>query len=68
VGHTNKLRAAGQQSVERLHVEMAVWINLNPTKLAAGGIAQHLPRNDVGVVLHHCRHNKVASTNVGPAP
>ena len=49
-------------------VELAVIGQRNPADLDASGGGQHLPRDDVGVMLHVGQHDRIASPQVGSTP
>ena len=49
-------------------VELAVGGERHPAQLDAALGGQHVPRHDVGVVLHVGEHDDVAALQVGAAP
>ena len=57
-------RAAGEVG----EVELAVGGERDPAQLDAALGGEHVPRHDVGVVLHVGEHDDVAGAEVGPAP
>ena len=59
---------AVEQLVEVGQVELAVGGERDPAHLDAALGGEHLPRHDVGVVLHVGEHDDVAVAEVGPAP
>ena len=60
------------RAVEQLgqvgQVELAVGGQRHPAQLDAALGGEHVPRHDVGVVLHVRQHDDVAALQVGPAP
>ena len=54
-----------EQPVEVVEVEPAVVVDRYPAKVDAALFGQHLPRDDVGVVLHLGQHDGVAGVQVG---
>ncbi len=54
------LRLLVEQPVELIHEELAVVVDGDHAQDRAGGVAEHLPRHDVGVVLHVGDENLVA--------
>ena len=61
-------RGAVEQRVEVREVEAEVGGERDPAQLDAAFGGEHLPRNDVGVVLHVREHDRVAGLQVGRAP
>ncbi len=59
---------AVEQPVEVGEVELAVGGERDPAQLDAALGGEHLPRHDVGVVLHVGEHDDVAGAEVGAAP
>jgi hypothetical protein len=57
-----------EEPVEVGEVELPVGGERHPTDLDAELVAQHLPRDDVGVVLHVGEHDDIAFAEVGAAP
>ena len=49
-----------EQLLESFEVEAAVVVDLEPLQHSAFALAQKMPGNDVGVVLHHRQNNLVA--------
>ncbi len=70
VGHGGEREHLGavEELVEVGEVELAVGGERHPADLDAALVAQHLPRHDVGVVLHVGEHDDVALAEVGAAP
>ena len=62
-----ELRAV-EQLVERREVEAEVGRERDPAQLDAAFGGEHLPRHDVGVVLHVREHDRVAGLQVGARP
>ena len=57
-----------EQLVEVGEVELAVGGERHPPQLDAELGGEHVPRHDVGVVLHVREHHDVAGVQVGPTP
>ena len=66
-GEGKELRPV-EQTVEVAEIELAIVGDGDPTDLEARLGGQHLPRDDVGVVLHDREHDGVAWAEVGPTP
>ena len=60
--------APSSSAVEVGEVELAVGGQRDPAQLDAPLGGEHVPRHDVGVVLHVGEHDDVAGAEVGPAP
>jgi hypothetical protein len=57
-----------EHPVEVVEDQTAVVVDGQPTQLDAPLGRQHVPRDDVGVVLHLGEHHHVATVEVGAAP
>jgi hypothetical protein len=60
--------SAVEQPIQRGDVELPVVGQRHPADLDALLRGDHLPRHDVGVVLHVREHHHIAGTKVGPTP
>ncbi len=60
------LGARADQRVERVQIDAAVIIDIEPFQHRALALAQEVPGHDVGVVLHHREHDLVARLHVQP--
>ena len=49
-------------------VEQAFIRNLNEAKRCPGALGEHLPRDEVAVMLHHGKDDFIAFTDVRAAP
>ena len=67
VDHTDE-SCALEGMMERLHVEREVLGDGHITQLNTPFLSEHLPRHDVGVVLHLRQNDGVALDEVGPTP
>ena len=69
VGEGDELHiAACQFGIERLQRQLAMVIDLEVAKLGGALAAEHLPGNDVRVVLHLGDQHRVARVEVRPRP
>ena len=57
-----------EQLVEVGEVELAIGREWHPPQLDAELGGEHVPRHDVGVVLHVGEHDDVAGAQVGTTP
>ena len=60
------LRARPDQRIERVEIDAAVIVDIEPFQHRALALAQEMPRHDVGVMLHHRKHDLVAGLDVEP--
>jgi hypothetical protein len=68
MAYGDELRAAGEQLLEGSQLEQAVGADRHEAELRPGALGQHLPGDEVGVVLHLGEHDEVAGGDVGRAP
>ena len=64
----DELGAGGEQALESHEVDFAARCDGCDDDLGAGALGDHLPRDDVGVVLEMGEQDLVAGLEVGPAP
>ena len=60
VGHTDKAGALIEQRLVGCHIQIAVVVHRNDAQDDAQPVAQHLPRHNVGMVLHNGEYHLVA--------
>ncbi|MNX78856.1 hypothetical protein D3C86_1104650 [compost metagenome] len=60
ISYSNQLRSFVNKVLIGVHIELPLIIHRNNTDLTAFFITEHLPRNNIGVVLH-CRNNNFIS-------
>ena len=70
VGHrcNGKHLGAVEQRVEICEIEAALVVEWDPTKFDANFRDKHVPRNDVGVVLHVTEHDDIAGRKICSSP
>ncbi len=59
---------AVEQEVEIREIELTVVGEADPADLEALLLGEHLPRNDVGMMLEQGEHDRIARSEVGAAP
>ena len=70
VGHGGDRQQLGpvEEAVQVAQVEATLGVDPDPAQLDPGLLGQHVPRDDVGVVLHLGQHDSVTGAQVGLAP
>ena len=69
MGEGHELHVArGQQRVEVVERDAPLVVDGEVLEARAGLLAEDLPRDDVGVVLHLGKHDRVALADIAPAP
>ena len=60
--------ARRQQPTVGINVQLAGIIDRDHTQRGAGPLRQHLPRDDVGMMLHYRDHNLITGVEIAAAP
>mmetsp|Transcript_74937 Transcript_74937/g.193395 ORF Transcript_74937/g.193395 Transcript_74937/m.193395 type:complete len:283 (-) Transcript_74937:553-1401(-) len=68
VGHGHQASALAEQALEVVAIEHAVWRQPRKEHLGALLLGDHLPRHEVGVVLHDRDDDLITLTDVGATP
>ena len=67
LGDGDDLRALGQRALERIQRERAVVGDIDPFQHRALAFAMEMPGHDIGMMLHHGKHDFIALPDMGDA-
>jgi hypothetical protein len=68
VDKRDQLRTAFQEHVQRLEIERTILLDGHVLQLGLAVLAEDLPGDDVGVVLHLGQHHQIPGAHVGAPP
>ena len=68
MGNSQQFAAVIEQRRQQIQLQRAISIERNNAQLCAYAGAQHLPRNNVGMVLHLANDNVITCPHIATAP